>query len=163
MEDLFAPPDQAWHRVSPALATVRRLMLALTTVGTVVVVLVGVRLLSLPAWSVAAVVVPLLLPVVYGWVLVGRNARRWGYAEREEELWITRGALLRRLVVVPYARMQYVDVHSGPVERAFGIASVQLHTASPATSAQIPGLTAKEATRLRDRLTSVGEARATAL
>jgi len=98
-----------------------------------------------------------------GWVLVGRSVRRWGYAERDEDLYITRGALVRRLVVVPYGRMQYVDVQAGPLDRAFGIARVQLHTASPGTSAHIPGLSAEEAARLRDRLTSLGEAQAAGL
>ena len=99
----------------------------------------------------------------WGWWLTGRNARAWGYAEREEDLYIRHGVMYRRLVVVPYGRMQYVDVQSGPLERAFGIAAVHLHTASPGTSARIPGLPADEAARLRDRLTSLGEAQAAGL
>jgi hypothetical protein len=59
--------------------------------------------------------------------------------------------------------MQYVDVQSGPLERLFEIAAVHLHTASPGTSARIPGLPAAEAARLRDRLTSLGEAQAAGL
>ena len=55
--------------------------------------------------------------------------------------------------------MQYVDVQAGPVDRRFGIAKVQLHTASPGTDAQIPGLSPEEAARLRDRLARRGEAR----
>ena len=99
----------------------------------------------------------------WGWWLVGRNARWWGYAEREDELYIKHGALFRTLVVVPYGRMQYVDVQAGPLEQAFKIASVHLHTASPGTSARIPGLPAAEAARLRDRLTSLGESQAAGL
>ena len=52
------------------------------------------------------------------------------------------GIMFRSLVVVPYGRMQYVDVNAGPLARKFGIATVQLHTASPATSASIDGLAA---------------------
>jgi membrane protein YdbS with pleckstrin-like domain len=63
------------------------------------------------------------------------------------------------MVVVPYGRMQYVDVQAGPLARAYGIAQVQLHTASPGTDAAIDGLPADEATRLRDQLASRGEAR----
>jgi membrane protein YdbS with pleckstrin-like domain len=59
--------------------------------------------------------------------------------------------------------MQYVDIQAGPLERAYGIASVHLHTASPGTSARIPGLPREEAARLRDRLTSLGEAQAAGL
>jgi membrane protein YdbS with pleckstrin-like domain len=55
--------------------------------------------------------------------------------------------------------MQFVDVQAGPVDRLFGVAHVQLHTASAATDARIPGLNATEAGRLRDRLASRGEAR----
>ena len=99
----------------------------------------------------------------WGWWLIGRNARRWGYAEEAEELYITRGALFRRLVVVPYGRMQYVDVEAGPLDQANGIAKLHLHTASPGTTAVIPGLPAEEAARLRDRLTARGESRAAGL
>jgi membrane protein YdbS with pleckstrin-like domain len=66
--------------------------------------------------------------------------------------------LARTIVVVPYGRLQYVDVEAGPLARALGIASVQLHTASAGTNAQIPGLTSAEAARLRDRLTDRGQA-----
>jgi membrane protein YdbS with pleckstrin-like domain len=64
---------------------------------------------------------------------------------------------------VPYGRMQFVDVTAGPLDRRFGLASVQLHTASAATDARIPGLVPDEAARLRDRLASQGEARAAGL
>ena len=79
------------------------------------------------------------------------------------ELYITRGALVRTFVAVPYGRMQYVDVNAGPLDRILRIATVHLHTASPGTTAVIPGLPAGEAARLRDRLTELGEARAAGL
>jgi membrane protein YdbS with pleckstrin-like domain len=59
--------------------------------------------------------------------------------------------------------MQYVDVKAGPLERALGIATVQLHTAAAASDAAIPGLPTEEAARLRDRLAALGEARAAGL
>ena len=68
------------------------------------------------------------------------------------------GRIWRRMVVVPYGRLQYVDVDEGPIARMFGLASVQLHTASAGTDSQIPGLEAAEAARLRDRLTERGQA-----
>jgi membrane protein YdbS with pleckstrin-like domain len=163
VDDLFAPPDTAWQRVSPALARMRRTLLASVT-GVVLLGVVGVqRLLGLPTGLPVAVGLVVLLGAGYAWWLVGRSARRWGYAEREEDLYITRGALFRRLVVVPYGRMQYVDVQAGPLDRAFGIARIQLHTASPGTSAHIPGLPAAEAARLRDLLTSLGGTQAAGL
>jgi membrane protein YdbS with pleckstrin-like domain len=67
--------------------------------------------------------------------------------------------MIRRLSIVPYARMQFVDVTAGPLERMFDVATVRLHTAAAASDATIPGLRPAEATRLRDRLASLGEDR----
>ena len=71
--------------------------------------------------------------------------------------------MFRRLSIVPYGRMQFVDVTAGPMERLFGLATVQLHTAAAASDAKIPGLPPAEAARLRDRLAALGEARAEGL
>jgi membrane protein YdbS with pleckstrin-like domain len=67
------------------------------------------------------------------------------------------------MTVVPYGRMQFIDVTAGPVDRVFGLATVQLHTAAAATDARIPGLPVSEASRLRDRLAALGEAQAAGL
>lgn len=98
-----------------------------------------------------------------GWAAIGRNFRSWGYSERAEDLLVTRGVLFRRLVVVPYGRMQLVDVSANPFERKFGIATVRLHTAAAGTDARIRGLAPDEAARLRDRLAALGEARSAGL
>jgi membrane protein YdbS with pleckstrin-like domain len=82
----------------------------------------------------------------------------WAYAERPQELLFRSGRVLRTMTVVPYGRLQFVDIEAGPLARSFGLASVQLHTASAHTNARIPGLAAAEAARLRDRLTERGEA-----
>ena len=163
MDDLFAPPGNDWQPVSPALARMRRVLVAVVAAPMLVALAVTAWLLSLPValWLPLAVVVVALAAV--GWVQVSRNARWWAYAERDEDLYVRHGVMFRRLVVVPYGRMQYVDVQAGPLEQVFRIASVHLHTASPGTSARIPGLPAGEAARLRDRLTSLGEAQAAGL
>jgi uncharacterized protein len=96
-------------------------------------------------------------------VFVSRRVRAWSYAERDEDLLVRRGVLFSRLSVVPYGRMQFIDVTAGPVERSFGLATVRLHTAAAASDARIPGLSREEAARLRDRLAELGEAQAAGL
>lgn len=162
MDDLFAPPGNDWRPVSPQLRRMRRTMLTVATA----VVLVGLAFLATfflsVGWAVALAVVLLVL-AGFGWWVIGRNARAWGYAERDEDLYIKHGALFRELVAVPYGRMQFVDITAGPFEQLYGIASVRLHTASPRTNARIPGLPADEAAWLRDRLTDLGESQAAGL
>lgn len=155
--DPFAPDGVAWTPVSGRLATARRI------VGTTVLVVAAVPVVGLAvavgsAWPLLALV-PLALAGAWLWVLIGRQVRAWGYAEREDDLLIRKGVLFRAMVVVPYGRMQYVDVQAGPLDRRLAIAKVQLHTASASTDAVIPGLPPEEAARLRDRLARRGEAR----
>ena len=153
--------EPVWRALPPGLLTMRRLLLVvwlgLLTLATALVpgLLVG------PAWGAFAVL-PLAL-LLWGWVMLERNWRSWRYAERADDLLISRGVLWHEETVVPYGRMQLVEVTSGPVERHFGLASVQLHTAAAATDATIPGLDPAEAERLRDRLTELGEARSAGL
>jgi uncharacterized protein len=89
--------------------------------------------------------------------------RSWSYTERDEDLIVKRGVMIRRLSVVPYGRMQFVDVTAGPIDRLFRLATVRLHTAAAASDARIPGLERHEADRLRDRLAALGEAKAAGL
>jgi uncharacterized protein len=106
-----------------------------------------------------SVVVVAVLGVTLSWFL-RRRFRAWRYQERHEDLIVARGVMVQRLSVVPYGRMQFVEVTAGPVERLFGLSTVKLHTAAAASDARIPGLERDEAARLRDRLTELGESMA---
>lgn len=153
----FEPDGVVWTPVSPRLATARRLVALAVLVPLALPALVVAVLLG-SLWPLVALL-PWAVVLVWVSVLIPRQVRAWGYAERDDDLLVRRGVLLRSMVVVPYGRMQYVDVQAGPVDRRFGLATVQLHTASAGTDAVIPGLAPAEAARLRDRLASAGEAR----
>ncbi|MGW3175037.1 PH domain-containing protein [Streptomyces sp. NPDC001153] len=153
--------ELVWRGLQPALMRLRRLLVVGWTAVLAVVTGLPLGLLVGPAWAAFA-----LVPVAgaaWCWRLVGRNWRSWRYAERADDLLISRGVLWREETVVPYGRMQLVEVTSGPLERRFGLATVQLHTAAAATDATIPGLDPAEAERLRYRLSELGEARSAGL
>jgi membrane protein YdbS with pleckstrin-like domain len=157
----FDPPLE-WSAPSSKLRRLRRLEVSVPAV-----VLIGLSLVLGAAGGdllVGGVLAAVFFAVgaVLDWFF-GRRVAAWGYAEREDDLIVRRGLLFRRVSVVPYGRMQFVDVTAGPFERAYGLATVQLHTAAAATDARIPGLPAEEAARLRDRLSALGESRAAGL
>ena len=159
--DAFATPaGLAWARVSPRLATMRHVLVALLLIP-LAGLAVGVAFASTLAGLIIGVVGLLLL--VWGWFAVGRNLRSWGYLERADDLLVTHGAMFKKLTVVPYGRMQLVDVKAGPIERSFGLVRVKLHTAAATTDAEVCGLTPEVAGALRDRLTALGEAHAAGL
>jgi hypothetical protein len=162
-DDVFRPQEFSWRPVSPALATVRRLLLA-GIVSLACIVVLGLAAANvIDTWAAPVAVVAALVVFVWGSWLIGRRVRAWGYSESADELLVSSGILLRRLVVVPYGRLQLVDVTAGPLDRAFGIATVQLHTAAATSDAAIPGLQPAEAAALRDRLAARGEQRAAGL
>ena len=143
-----------WRRPSARLLHLRRAEVSVVTV--VLAAVVGVFL----AWWAA---VPIAAAGALVAVFLQRRVRSWGYAERNDDLLVSRGVMISRLSVVPYGRMQFIDVTAGVAERLFGLATVRMHTAAAASDARIPGLEPVEAARLRDRLAELGESQAAGL
>jgi hypothetical protein len=163
-QDATAQPDDSgvrWHRPSPRLLRARRIEVAAVTVP--------VALIGGLAGSVGSAGLGLGLGL--GLIVAGLLAERflarrvaaWSYAERQDDLMVRRGVLIRRQSVIPYGRMQFIDVTAGPVERSLGLATVRMHTAAAASDARIPGLERAEAGRLRDQLAALGESLAAGL
>jgi len=147
--------DLPWRPVSPMLARVR-----LITLGVVVLVLLlvtGLVGLLVTRWALLGALAVVLGGLWAAW-LVTRQVSAISWVELEEEIVIRKGRMFRSLVSVPYGRLQYVDIQSGPLARAFGIASCEIHTASPESGGSLPGLPVAEAEALRSRLAARGEA-----
>jgi membrane protein YdbS with pleckstrin-like domain len=159
--DPFDALGAEWHRVSPRLATARRGALAAPALLAAAGLGLAGALTGEAFWWGAAALVA--LGYAWAWWLVGRQVSAWAYAERPDELLVRRGRLWRRIVVVPYGRLQYVDVDAGPLDRRLGLATVQLHTASAHSDGRVPGLEQETAAALRDRLTARGRAQLSGL
>jgi len=150
-----------WLHPAPRLLALRRLEVAVASVAAAVALFFGILAASVVAAAVcAAVAVAAGLALL---VFVTRRFHSWGYAEREDDLLVRRGVMFARMSVIPYGRMQFIDVTAGPLERLFGLATVRMHTAAAASDARIPGLAVAEAARVRDRLAELGEAQAAGL
>jgi membrane protein YdbS with pleckstrin-like domain len=82
-----------------------------------------------------------------------RRYRAWGYGLDGEELQVRRGIWTRVHTLVPLDHVQHIDVSQGPLERAFGICSLILHTAGTLHSQIVlPGLTRATAEAMRDEI-----------
>jgi uncharacterized protein len=151
---LFGDAGMPWRPVSPRLATARLLVLSVFLVPLLLVAVVLAAFVWGWFWVLAAV---FALALGSGAWVIHRQVPAITWAEGAEELVVRRGRMFRTLVSVPYGRLQFVDVQSGPLERRFGMATVELHTASPQSGGQIPGLPTAEAEALRERLAARGE------
>lgn len=101
-----------------------------------------------------------VIAVLFTWAVVvpPLRFRRWRYALREKDLWIRRGLFWQSVSVIPYRRLQFVDTRQGPFENLFDLAQLDVHTAAPGTSGQIPGLDKSQAERIRERLAELSGA-----
>jgi membrane protein YdbS with pleckstrin-like domain len=144
----------AWQPVSPRLRTVRLTVLAVLLAPFLVAFAVLAVWVSPWFWTGAALLAALL---AWGAYVVVRQVPAISWVELPDEIVIRRGRIFRRMVVVPYGRLQYVDLQSGPLMRHFGLATIEIHTASPSSSGEVPGLPTEVAESLRERLSERGE------
>lgn len=103
-----------------------------------------------------------VLSVVAATVVPPLRYRAWGFALRDEDVYLRQGILFRTTSIVPHARIQHVDTRHGPVDRWLGLASVVVFTAGNRGAVlSIPALEADEAETTRDQLAAqsgVGDA-----
>lgn len=135
--------------VSPKLSTARYLgRLPWILVGLIIFLVLG---FVFSHWFQIGSALMLLLLLWQAW-LIPQQVKRLGWLETENELLITKGKLWYTFTVVPYGRIQFVDVKAGPIERSLGLKSVELHTASASSDASVQGLPVDVADGLRERL-----------
>lgn len=84
----------------------------------------------------------------FGWWYAGAAYQRWSVRFAEAGVEMERGVVIRTRTVMPYFRLQHVDVQEGPFDRWFGLAQLVLFTAAPSEKAEIPGIA-------RDRIDAV--------
>jgi membrane protein YdbS with pleckstrin-like domain len=97
---------------------------------------------------------PVLL--IAAWAIVRVPLRRHaarGYDMGADRLRVVRGLWFRSDTVVPFARVQHIDIHQGALERAFGLATLTVHTAGTHNaSVSLPGLAEPDAAAMREAI-----------
>ncbi len=142
-------PGQLWVMRVRALATALVVLAAAAVAGQALHDELG-----LPRWLL---MLP-LAPVLLYWVLVrpGRAFRAWGYAIDPAELQVRQGIFTQTHTIVPLERVQHIDISQGPLERAFAVCRLVLHTAGTMHSQiVVPGLARVTAERIRDDIRSL--------
>jgi len=152
--------DVQWQSVSPRY---RAELIVITGIAWLIILAAS----SVPLWIVGPG------DSVWGWFIVSavaliglmvlgfipRRVRALGYALREDDIVFRRGVIFRRIVAVPYGRLQLVDVGRGPIARALGLSQLSLVTAAASSGVSIPGLPLATADQLRDHLIALAETR----
>ena len=140
----MSPDGVEFQHVSPKLATLR-LGNALALCGAL-------------CGAISGLVLIVDIPALWWLMLVPAQVRALRYALADTDFVIRRGVFNRSLTLVPYGRIQYVDIYQGPVLRLLGISTIKLSTASAKTDATLSGVPVADAARLRDVLAERGSA-----
>jgi len=149
------PPgdDDALTRLHPNYSHALRVQATLTSIP----FLVGALVLEsafkgeglFPSGIIAGPVLVIALALIIRIPQTRYNAR--GYQISADRLRVVRGLMFRSDTVVPFGRVQHIDVAQGPIERFFGIATLTLHTAgNHNASVALPGLGEELARAMRE-------------
>lgn len=86
-------------------------------------------------------------------LMPARRFARWGYQLDAERLRVVRGYWFHVDTIVPFVRVQHIDVSQGPVERLCGVSTLTVHTAGTFNSVvDLPGLEPERAAAMRDAI-----------
>ena len=97
-----------------------------------------------------AVLVVLLIVGILGALRMARVRYQYSsYLVGERQIEVRRGALFQTELIIPYHRVQHVDVSAGPVDQLFELRSLTLVTAASTISGAIAGIEPDEADRVR--------------
>lgn len=153
--DLPELPTDSFEPLAPAY--LRSKYVADAVFATIVVTLA-----VLAAAAMAAAVGPVWVPLAAAAFVLGLigiaavlqtvSVRHLGYLVRDHDLSLRRGVLVRTTSTIPYNRVQHVGVDRGPIERLYGLATLQLRSAGGVIG--ISGLTASDADRLKELVAS---------
>lgn len=156
------PADIEWKRVSPKYLKVRMisraiwslLMIALACLPLLFTEVLGWW--NAPLWLSVSLVAVMVVWQIWLTIIVRRQVRALGYSERAEHLLTRKGIMFRKVRAVPYGRIQFIDMSSGPVENMVGLSHLDIKTAGGASTV-LPGLDRAEAQRLREILTDLSD------
>jgi len=138
--------------VEPGYRHVLRARLAILWLPLVIggLVLDNAVLAETPFYGLASIV-PLLIALISVTFAPQRIYRRLRYGLTDRLLQVVRGWLFHTDTIVPFVRVQHLDVTRGPLDKMFGTATLVVHTAGTRNSiVTVPGLAPDRAAEIRD-------------
>ena len=145
-------PDHDGDALTPLHPNYVKAVRLVTLVAALPFLIGAVVLESADALPRGAFLAPVLVVALY--LILRAPLRRYqarGYQLGGDRLRVVRGLLFRSDTVVPFGRVQHIDVHQGPLERAYGLATLVLHTAGTHNaSVALPGLGHADAMAMRE-------------
>lgn len=150
-------PDEL-TKLHPDHVTVTRIVAAIWTaivsgplLAIEAILYAGEAELPVPQGAMLSVVAVLFILLVG--ILPKRRYNHRGYHMGEDRLRIVRGYLFHSDTIVPFGRIQHIDVDQGPLQRGYRLATLTVHTAgNHNSSVHLPGLLHENAIHMREAI-----------
>jgi membrane protein YdbS with pleckstrin-like domain len=150
LDDLPGTGDVQWEPMHALYTRAIRVMTAIVLIIAAVVISVISFLASFPWFVVVALFTLLLIVGIHSMVWPGIAVPRRGYALRDKDILFRKGVIWRSVTAVPFNRIQHVETSSTPMDRRYGLATLQLFTAGGSSGdLKIDGLGKDIAEQLR--------------
>ncbi|MFK7810693.1 MAG: PH domain-containing protein [Saprospiraceae bacterium] len=105
---------------------------------------------------------PALFIIPLGWLfwliiillLTRKDYKIRGYSLREKDILYRKGVIFKSTTAIPFNRVQHVEIKQGPIERYFGLHTLEVYTAGGESSdLSIPGLQGETAQQMKTFIT----------
>lgn len=138
----FQPLHPAYRRIRT---------LGSAAVGLAATAIAGAIIVTGPPTAVAIIAALVWLVVIGGCIVHRLEVDHMGYLVRELDLSFRSGLLTRSVSTAPFARVQHVGIGHGPIDRRYGLATLQVRTAGGGIT--VPGIDAELAEQLKQLVT----------
>ncbi|MDZ4825499.1 MAG: PH domain-containing protein [Actinomycetota bacterium] len=144
--------DGTEQQLDPKIAIVWAVGSAAPPLFLTIAAVVTILAVDAPEWMLGVALFGGVALTLAGVVWARMAWARWRWTAWPDAVELRHGVLRVHESVVPYHRIQQIDIVRDPLERVLGLSSVILRTASASSDAKIPGLPEATADGLRRRL-----------
>lgn len=142
---IFTPVCPKYRSVQMAYATITYVLL-----GAIALFLL---LLDSPWWCIAAEIV-ITVSYIINLAILRKAYRFKGYALREHDITYRSGVIFPKTTTVPFSKIQQVSISRNPVNKYFGLCSIDIVNGAQNLSAlAINGLTTDQADAIKNLIT----------
>jgi hypothetical protein len=139
-----------WQELDPKYKRLRQVQSTLVLLGIAVPLLFVTVVAGIPALPATIVWTQWLIVLIVFLVWPALAFPKRGYVVRDKDILFRKGIVWQSVTAVPFNRIQHVETSNTPLDRKFGLATLQLFTAGGSSGdLKIDGLTASIAEQLR--------------
>ena len=129
LDELPDSDDLNWERLHPLYARSLRIVAAIVLTIIAIAITALTFILDIPLIPFVALYSLLACATAIAMIWPGISVQRQGYVLRDKDVLFRKGVIWRSVTAIPFNRIQHVETSSTPIDRKFGLATLQLFTA----------------------------------